>query len=438
MRKTILLNVFSRCRKTLIAFVLFLFSFSAAANTISAGDMAVIGMNTVLDEVQVVTFVPLPAGTVIHFTDRGWNQATNSFTTSTSGDGTITWTVSSPVPAGTVLLFYMGGIDAPTTLKSMTTSMNFSGSISVNGYTSAPDPLLATGDQFYIYQDSDTNPYFIFAMNNSSGPVDGNNWNTSATSTLRDGMLPNGVGSQNALTNGVNAVGLPGGTMQLDNVQYTGATTSTSKAAWLSRIVTSSNWSGDNIGTVMGTIANIPVPFVLLPIRLIDFSAKTLNNGSVSLQWTIAATDENSLFEIEHSLNATSFTVIGTLNGRPATTDATYRFATTHSSAGGYYRLRYTDAKGVVGYSKTVAIPGRKSNLSLQVYPNPISGNSITVAVKGTPAANLVYQVVNSAGHRVSGGTLKNNVHQIGLGALPAGVYVLQVSSVESIAFEKK
>ncbi len=427
-------------RKSFLALFLFLFSFSfaATANTITAGDMAVIGMNALTDEIKVVTLVPLPAGTVIHFTDRGWNQATNSFTALTSGDGTITWTVASPVPRGTVLRFYLGGSDAVTTLTNLTTGASLTANISVSGYT-VIDPLIISGDQFYIYQDSDTNPYFIFAMNNSSGPVDGNNWNLlSATTTLRDGMLPNGTGSQNALTNGVNAVGLPGAGLQMDNVQYNSTTTVTNKAGWLTRFASVANWAGDNSGTITGTIANTTGAFVVLPIRLINFTAKALNNGSVSLQWTIAANDEHSLFEIEHSLDGTNFTVIRTQHGTPSVSESSYQFSATQTPGDNYYRLRYTDAKGVVGYSKTVAITGRKNNLSLQVYPNPVSGSSITLAVKGTQAANMIYQVVNSVGHRVSGGTLKNNVQQLPLGALPAGVYILQLASGESIAFEKK
>src|SRR5690606_40941994 len=72
-----------------------------------------------------------------------------------------------------------------------------------------------------------------------SGPVDADNWNNNyeVSQTFlvaRDSYLPNGTGSQNALTNGVNAIGLPGGTIdgvqiQKDNVQYIGPTTTRSE-----------------------------------------------------------------------------------------------------------------------------------------------------------------------------------------------------------------
>src|SRR5690606_34439253 len=121
------------------------------------------------------------------------------------------------------------------------------------------------GDGIFIYQGSDSNPYFIFGFNNSSGPVDAFNWNTSASVLLRDSMLPNGAGSQNALTNGVNAVGMPGGGAQQDNVQYTGPTTSANRMTWLDRVTNVANWSGDNTGSVVTSVGTAGGSTVTLP-----------------------------------------------------------------------------------------------------------------------------------------------------------------------------
>ena len=160
--------------------------------------------------VTFATLVSLPAGTVIKITDWGWNATGDTFTGSTTGDGLITWTTSSSINAGAIFNLFLGGTgDAQTTtLTNVTTSTDLTTDIAITGY-SVSDPMNLAGDGIFIYQDSDNNPYFIFGINNSSGTnIDANNWNTSASfALLRDSTLPGGTGSQNALTNGTNAIG---------------------------------------------------------------------------------------------------------------------------------------------------------------------------------------------------------------------------------------
>ncbi|PKM13834.1 MAG: hypothetical protein CVV15_01780 [Gammaproteobacteria bacterium HGW-Gammaproteobacteria-5] len=224
-------------------------------NTLNAGDMVVLGWNSLNDTITFATLVDIPAGTVLKITDWGWNAAGNAFTGTSTGDGLITWTTSGTISAGTVLNLFLGGTgDAQTTtLTNVTTNTDLSADITISGYTVA-DPMNLAGDSVFIYQDSDANPYFIFGMNNSAGVVDANGWNTSIAATLRDSMLPDGAGSQNALTNGTNAIGLPGGASQQDNVQYIGPTSAADRATWLARITNQANWTGDNTGTTATTI----------------------------------------------------------------------------------------------------------------------------------------------------------------------------------------
>jgi hypothetical protein len=231
------------------------------AATLAAGDLVVLGWSAVADTITFATLVDLPSGTVITITDKGWDQATGAFTTSTTGDGEVTWTTSTSIPAGTVLQLFLGGTDAATTLTNLTSSTSLTADIAVSAYT-VLDPVIASGDGVFLYQDASANPYFLFGLNNSGGTVDASNWNTSIAATLRDSMLPNGAGSQNALTNGATAVGLPGGASQQDNVQYTGTTTSADRATWRARVANAANWSGDTGTTTgsYGTSLSVDVP----------------------------------------------------------------------------------------------------------------------------------------------------------------------------------
>jgi len=255
---------------------------SIKAQTLNPGDLAVIGWNALADEVTVVTLVDIPVSTVIKITDRGWDQSTNAFTPSMTGDGIVTWTLSSTMPAGTVLELFLGGSDDGTTLTDLTASTDLTPNIIVSGYT-VTDPMGIAGDQIFIYQGVDTSPFFIFGLNNSAGPVDGTNWNTLIAASLRDSQLPNGFGSQNALTNGVNAIGLRTAANQEDNVQYTGPTTTTDRNTWLARITDIANWEGtdDDEEDLENPITNAPEPIVDIAPPNNPPTAIALSNTSV-------------------------------------------------------------------------------------------------------------------------------------------------------------
>ena len=92
-----------------------LFSTNVSAS-LSKGDLAVIGMNSDVDAAgstirsfALVALNTIAANEVIFITDRGWvnpfGSSPGSFTGVTTLDGTIQWTPSVAVPAGTVILF---------------------------------------------------------------------------------------------------------------------------------------------------------------------------------------------------------------------------------------------------------------------------------------------------------------------------------------------
>ncbi|WP_447749035.1 DUF4347 domain-containing protein [Pseudomonas nicosulfuronedens] len=268
-------------------------SYDHVLNTLNAGDMVVLGWNALTDTVTLATLVDIPAGTVIKFTDKGWDQASDAFTSTSTGDGTITWTTTGTIAAGTRLALFFGGSDQPNTLTNVTTGADLSGQITGTAYT-ITDPMNLAGDSLLIYQDTDTNPYFIFGFNNSAGVVDGNGWNTSIGVSLRDSMLPDGTNSQNALTSGVNAVGIPGGgAAELDNIQYTGPITSADRATWLARVTNSANWAGDNTGTLataVGSTVSLNVVPDLVSIAFTDNNLKIGETAQVTFTFNTAVT----------------------------------------------------------------------------------------------------------------------------------------------------
>ena len=344
---------------------------SIKAQTLNPGDLAVIGWNALANEVTITTLVDIPAGTEIKITDRGWNRdndnSVNEFTTAVTGDGTIIWTLSSPISAGTVLSIHFASPNTSITLTNLSASpTDLSDDIDVSGFTNTGiDYINNAGDQIFIYQGADTNPFFIFGLNNSAGPLDATNWNNNyevpvTFVALRDSYLPNGVGSQNALTNGVNAIGLRTATNQEDNVQYTGPTTTADRDTWLARITDIANWDGSDAEDITNPITSAPEPIVDIAPPNNPPTDIALSNASVNQSaginaevGTLTTTDPDAGNTFTYTLMSgvggednTSFNISGNAlraNNAAALVAGTYnvRIRTT-DNAGGTYDKPFT------------------------------------------------------------------------------------------------
>ena len=91
--------------------ILLLFNSGFSQTTLSAGDLAIVGMNCDNpDDFAFLVLVSIEAGTEIKFTDNGWSSA-DTFRT---GEGIQTYTASSAVTAGTVIVFSQNSGDFRT------------------------------------------------------------------------------------------------------------------------------------------------------------------------------------------------------------------------------------------------------------------------------------------------------------------------------------
>ncbi len=179
-----------------------------AASTLSAGDVAITGYSADPDTVEGLSFVFLRAvgsGTQVFFTDRAWNGST--FAGASAGEGTLTYTAGTDLPAGTVVLLNDAQLNA--------------GGIE----------LSTAGETIYAYQGTNANTptAFLFAADVADG-------NTTFTGSLA------GTG----LSNTVNAVAV-----RFDNAAYHGPTTDAYAHLYngknlLQNIADFTNWNGDD------------------------------------------------------------------------------------------------------------------------------------------------------------------------------------------------
>ncbi|MET0636667.1 MAG: hypothetical protein ABWZ25_11620 [Chitinophagaceae bacterium] len=362
----------SVCRTTLLFSILLSLYNIGYSQTIMTGGIVPVGMSALNNTIRLALLVKIPAGTTVKITDRGWNRSLLAFTPTMTGDGIITWTPLADVAAGNVLILTLSG-SGVATLTNATTSDNYSGTFTIQGYTVA-DPLIISGDGITIYQGLESDPWFISAINNSLGPVDSYGWNITISQTLRDAQLPGGGGSQNFLTNGVNAMGNQG--TQLDNFQYTGPVTPASGETWLARMVDYGSWSGDDVGTISSTIVTSIALLSPLPVTLLSFSAAKQGNN-VQLQWQVADEVNFSRYEVESSEDGSGFFMLASVT--PLSGSGTKIYNWTHanvfSNASGnnrYYRLKLIDVDGTAEYSRLVHVNTfdiQKNSITLLANP---------------------------------------------------------------------
>lgn len=194
-------------QKNFLKIVLFtLLTFSAMLNikaqTLTAGDIAIIGVGVDDEEILLVALADIPSGESIFFTDDEW--AGSAFIT---GEGFYEWQTASTISAGTVITL-------------TTSAASVGGTVTQRAGSFA---LGNSGDGVFLYQTStntyNTGTYTILAF---AGEDSGDAGTLSGT----------------GLTEGTNAVYFGG-----DNGIFSGVRTTNDKSGHLTNIYNSANWT---------------------------------------------------------------------------------------------------------------------------------------------------------------------------------------------------
>ena len=434
-------------RATLLAFLTMLFVSNTTAQTVAAGDIAIVGVNTDgpsanTDEFAIVALAAISPGTTIYISDYYWDNTNTRWgndglngTIANLIEGIIKWTTTSTIAAGSV---YKISLTAGTGTPSVT---GLPGTLSIaSGWTgtNTVGPFGNAGENIFIYQSSNngvTPSNWIFGWcNGLSTTVSANNAWQSSNSPISGvlSMLPS------ALTNGTNAISfaqIGSGTASnpsFDNNVYNG-TRAAPKATLLAAICSTSNWLGNettaydlNVGGTYFPGTNPVFSFVALPVELSQFDANT-EGGKNNLTWRTESEKDNSHFDIERSTDGTTFRNIGQVKGNNKPSSYQYTDAAPFTTS--YYRLKQVDNDGKFAYSKVVSIVQTSKSKGLTIYPNPVSSH---LTIENTEGVN--FQILNLLGQQVLAGKA---TQQIDVSRLPQGTYVLKVGA-EQVKFVKQ
>ncbi|MBK7629540.1 MAG: T9SS type A sorting domain-containing protein [Ignavibacteriales bacterium] len=136
------------------------------------------------------------------------------------------------------------------------------------------------------------------------------------------------------------------------------------------------------------SLANATGGVNTIPVELISFTL-TNNNGLVKLNWNTATELNNRGFEIERSIDNSTYTKIGFVSGFGTTTEEKYYSFVDENATNGiyYYRLKQIDFDGSVNYSKVISSDvSAPAEFELkQNYPNPFN-----------PSTRINYSIIES------------------------------------------
>ncbi|HRI35220.1 MAG TPA: T9SS type A sorting domain-containing protein, partial [Saprospiraceae bacterium] len=173
-------------------------------------------------------------------------------------------------------------------------------------------------------------------------------------------------------------------------------------------------------------------PFAPLPVELISFTG--YNDGAVNkLQWKTASEKNTLKFEVQKSLDATTWSAIGEkVAAGNSTIEINYDFNDNNPVIGNnYYRLKIIDNDGTFNFSNVINIPISNAiiNSFVQVYPNPTNG-ILNVEIQSTSAYDIKMTTFDVLGKKVlekSMNIVKGlNTLTIDYSILAKGTYVLQ------------
>ena len=114
-----------------------------------------------------------------------------------------------------------------------------------------------------------------------------------------------------------------------------------------------------------------------LPVELISFDVKRLQNTAIQITWITANELNNARFEVERSFDGVHFDIINTVAGTNTNQTQVYAVIDANTSAKlTYYRLKQVDNNLEFTYSNTVQLTPLSSSVNpvISLQPNPNQG----------------------------------------------------------------
>jgi hypothetical protein len=215
-----------------------------------------------------------------------------------------------------------------------------------------------------------------------------------------------------------------------EDVQYTSTPGTTSNGVNYAQWTGITGFSGGSGGIIL-------VPIDVLPVELTSFTALcNSTNDEVSVRWTTATEHNSSHFNVERSIDGSSWDLMATTNAAGNSTitqvyevkDYDVRAYETI-----YYRLQQFDQDGASKQYGPVSVSCSDNSNDWMVFPNP-AGNEVTIVLKGDYAAESTQIHITD----INGKSMQVIQHEQGqlitvdLRAYAPGVYIVRLVDGEN------
>ncbi|WP_420148102.1 T9SS type A sorting domain-containing protein [Spirosoma sp.] len=165
------------------------------------------------------------------------------------------------------------------------------------------------------------------------------------------------------------------------------------------------------------------------PVNLVSFTANSVNDRAVQLDWVTANERNNSHFLLERSKDLTNFELVRKIQAKEGQSfqRSTYTLIDEKAYRGtSYYRLTQVDLDGKTTRYPAISIVLRSE--AYGVYPNPVSGHRFTLSLD--EPQNAAISLYSAGGQAISFQKVSKTETSLELstqGKLTAGVYLLKV-----------
>ncbi|WP_165758841.1 reprolysin-like metallopeptidase [Niastella yeongjuensis] len=190
-------------------------------------------------------------------------------------------------------------------------------------------------------------------------------------------------------------------------------------------------------GNVSANNTQVTVTAILSTAQMLPLTATKAGNA-VNLKWATASSDKISYFEIWRSADGTNFNqLLGTMPVQNSFGPRIDYGLNDNSPLTGwnYYRVKLIDVDGKATWGNIARINMQQDVAPsiLTVYPNPVKSSLLTLKYNATSVETVGVRVLNSKGSLVYQSVFAAqsgpNLHTIPAGALPKGVYMVQLVS---------
>ncbi len=174
-----------------------------------------------------------------------------------------------------------------------------------------------------------------------------------------------------------------------------------------------------------------------LPIQLLSFTAKDINNNHVLVSWSTAMEQLVDHFDVQRSIDNSSFQTIGKVIAVGDSETTQYYSMNDNNPVTGinYYRLKELDKNGNSYYSPVVSVnfDGQKG---LEMYPNPASVYTNINSVNDPIIEVIVYDITGKLLQNLQSASGQSTVH-LNTADLSKGIYIITVKTTSTIYRQK-